>query len=289
MIVPLSLLPPGVLMVLSKRMEGLGEFIASFFPSLKLELMQAGVDMPPRRYAAVSLISATVNFLFVSLLIILIGYMAKREVVLLGFFAGLLVGISSFLTIIFYPAVVARRRTRALEGNLIPALRQLLINLKSGVPLFQAMTSVSVGYGPVSEEFAKMVEQMSAGVPQTDVLNEASKRNPSFRFRRVLWQISNALKVGSDVGVAIEEMINELTKERMAEIQRYGQELNPWVMIYMVLAVVLPSLGITMLIIIMSFMNVLVPRSIFPAVFVFLFIFQLFFISFVKSRRPAVD
>jgi flagellar protein FlaJ len=289
MIIPLTLLPPGLLMRLAKKTEGLGELVASFLPSLKLELMQAGVDTTPRRYAAASIVSATVNFLFVALLIIIIGYAVRREVVLLGIFAGLLVGISSFLTIIFYPAVVARRRTRAVEANLIPALRQLLINIKSGVPLFQAMTSVSEGYGPVSEEFAKMVEQMSAGVPQTDVLNEASKRNPSFRFRRVLWQISNALKVGSDVGNAIEEMINELTKERMSEIQRYGQELNPWVMIYMVLAVVLPSLGITMLIIIMSFMNVLVPRSIFPAVFVFLLIFQLFFISFVKSRRPAVD
>jgi flagellar protein FlaJ len=151
------------------------------------------------------------------------------------------------------------------------------------------MTSVSVGYGPVSIEFAKMVGQMNAGVAQTDVLNEASKRNPSFRFRRVLWQISNALKVGSDVGNAIEEMINELTKERITEIQRYGQELNPWVMIYMVLAVVLPSLGITMMIIIMSFMNVLIPITIFPAVFLFLLGFQLFFISFVKSRRPQVE
>ena len=289
MIVPLSLLPPGALMSLSRHVEGVGELIASFLPNLRLELMQAEIEIPPRRYAAVSLISGMANFLFVTLLVSLIGFMLRRDVVLLGAFAGLVVGLSSFLTILFYPAVVARRRTRTLESNLIPALRQLLINVKSGVPLFQAMTSVSTGYGPVSREFAKMVEQMNAGVPQTDVLNDASRRNPSFRFRRVLWQISNALKVGSDVGNAIEEMINELTKERMSEIQRYGQELNPWVMIYMVLAVVLPSLGITMLIIIMSFMNVLVPKSIFPAVFMFLFIFQLFFISFVKSRRPAVD
>jgi 5-bromo-4-chloroindolyl phosphate hydrolysis protein len=52
---------------------------------------------------------------------------------------------------------------------------------------------------------------------------------------------------------------------------------------------VLPSLGITMMIIIMSFMNVLIPVTVFPAVFIFLALFQLFFISFVKSRRPQVD
>jgi flagellar protein FlaJ len=287
--IPLSLLPPNVLLNLSKHAEGMGEFISSLLPNLRLQLMQADVDMPARRYAAVSLISATFNSIFIATVIILAGFATRRQVVLVGIFTGLLVWVASFLTILFYPAIIATRRTRQLEANLIPALRQLLINIKSGVPLFQAMTSVSVGYGPVSREFAKMVEQMSAGVAQTDVLNEASKRNPSSRFRRVLWQISNALKVGSDVGNAIEEMINELMKERISDIQRYGQELNPWVMIYMVLAVVLPSLGITMMMIIMSFMNVLIPKTIFPAVFLFLLLFQLFFISFVKSRRPAVD
>jgi len=289
MIVPLSLLPPKLLLDLAGHIEGIGEIISSLLPALKLDLKQAEVEVPPRRYTAVSLISGTFNFILVTLLIVGIGFLTGRNIVLLGIFAGVLVGVSSFLTTLFYPEVVARRRTRDLEGNLIPALRQLLINLKSGVPLFQAMTSVSVGYGSVSKEFARMVDEMNAGVPQSDVLDEASQRNPSFRFRRVLWQISNALKVGSDVGDAIEDMIEELTKERISEIQRYGQELNPWVMIYMVMAVVLPSLGITMLIIIMSFMNILVPKSIFPGVFVFLFIFQAFFISFVKSRRPAVD
>jgi len=289
MIVPMSLLPSKLLLNLAGHIEGMGEVMSSLLPTLKLELMQAEVEIPPRRYAAVSLISGTFNFLLVSAIVIVMGYVTGRDVILFGIIAGALVGFSSFLTTLFYPAVVARRRTRDLEGNLIPALRQLLINIKSGVPLFQAMTSVSVGYGSVSKEFARMVDEINAGVPQSDVLDNASQRNPSFRFRRVLWQISNALKVGSDVGDAIGSMIEELTKERISEIQKYGQELNPWVMIYMVLAVVLPSLGITMLIIIMSFMNILVPKSVFPAVFIFLLLFQLFFISFVKSRRPAVD
>src|SRR5271157_4610814 len=162
--IPLSLLPPSVLMSLSKHTEGVGEFISSLLPNLRLELMQAEVDMPARRYAAVALVSATANFILIAVLMIAVGLLTRRDVFLLGIFAGLLVGFASFFTILFYPAVIARRRTRELEANLIPALRQLLINIKSGVPLFQAMTSVSTGYGPVSREFAKMVEQMNAGV-----------------------------------------------------------------------------------------------------------------------------
>ena len=48
--------------------------------------------------------------------------------------------------------------------------------------------------------------------PELDALAEASHENPSLQFRKVLWQISNALKVGSDVGEALEAIVEELTR-----------------------------------------------------------------------------
>jgi len=287
--IPFSLLPPPVVMELSKHTLGFGEFLASLRPGLKIELIQSEIDMAPRRYGAISFVVGVSNFLILALVFFLIGLLAKYDLLWFSLGVGFLIGFASFATVLFYPSIIVRRKTRALDNNLIPALRQLLINIKSGVPLFNAMTSVSSGYGEVSVEFKKMVERLNAGMADTDVLNEASMRNPSFRFRRVLWQISNALKVGSDVGNSIDRMIDDLTRERIGDIQRYGQELNPWIMIYMVMAIVLPSLGVTILIIIMSFFNIFIPKIIFPAIVLFLLLFQLFFISFVKSRRPGVD
>lgn len=287
--IPFSFLPEPIVMWLSKEAVGIGEFIASLRPGLKLELIQAEINIPARRYAAISFVVGVSNFIILFLLIWGIGLLAKSDLLLVALGIAAAIGFASFISVLFSPSILIKRKTRALDNNLIPAIRQLLINLRSGVPLFNAMTSVSTGYGEVSVEFKRMVNQLNAGVPETDVLNEASMRNPSFRFRRVLWQISNALKVGSDVGNAIEEMIEELTRERIGDIQRYGQELNPWIMIYMVLAIVLPSIGVTILIIIMSFFNIFIPKMVFPGIISALVLFQLFFISFVKSRRPAVD
>lgn len=289
LVIPFTILPPSLVIRLAKPLKGLGNFIAAVFPGLKLELMQADMEVTPREYAGMALVVGLSNAIAVYALVAIIGFATAKDLLALALLGGLIVGIASFATVIFYPRIVSVRKTRSLEDALIPALRQLLIGLRSGVPLFQAMTSVSTGYGEVSVEFRKMVKEMNAGMSQADVLNEASKRIASFRFRRVLWQINNALKVGSDVATALDAMLEELTRERIDEIRRYGQELNPWVMIYMIAAVVIPSLGITMLIVVLSFLNIPIPKAVFPAIWILLLGFQIFFMSFVKSRRPVVE
>jgi len=289
LVIPFSILPPAVVLRLAKPLKGLGNFVATLFPSLKTELMQAEIAVPAREYAAIAVIVSIVNMFGIAALMFLVIAATRTNLVQLTVASVLIVAIATFVTVIFYPKILSIRRTRSIDDQLIPSLRQLLIDLRSGVPLFQGMSSVATGYGEVSSEFRKMVKEMNAGVDQGEVLNEASRRIPSFKFRRVLWQINNALKVGSDVANALDEMITELTRERIDEIRRYGQELNPWVMLYMICAVVIPSLGITMLIVVLSFLNIPVPKTIFPAIWIFLLGFQIFFISFVKSRRPAVE
>jgi len=287
--IPFTILPPPLVMGLAKHMRGIGNFIAALFPGLKAELLQVDMEIPAREYAAAAAVVGISNFAAIFVIMVMIGIATATDLLFLSLVTGLLVGISSFTTVLMYPKILSIRRTRSLENQLIPALRQLMIELRSGVPLFQAMTSVSEGYGEVSGEFRKMVREMNAGVSQADALAEAARRIPSFRFRRVLWQISNALKVGSDLGTALDSMLDELTRERVDDIRRYGQELNPWVMLYMIAAVVIPSLGITMLIIVLSFLNIPVPKIVFPVILIALVLFQVFFMSFVKSRRPAVD
>jgi archaeal flagellar protein FlaJ len=149
------------------------------------------------------------------------------------------------------------------------------------------MTSVSDDYGEVSVEFQRIVKRVNSGIPEVDVLAEASRTIPSEQFRKVLWQISNAIKVGSDVSDALRSILDDLMKEQINKIHKYGQELSPWTMMYMMGAVILPSLGITMLIVITSFLNVFIPKLILPVILLALIIFQVFFMNFVASRRPT--
>jgi len=288
-LIPFSLLPPKVLEKTSRPFANVGIFLSAFSPFLHDSLLQAEYEYSSREYAAMAFTSALINGVVMTALFLFFAVITKNP----GFYApavvlGAMVFGSSLLTILYYPQIISTRRMRQLEIQLIPATRQLLIEIKSGVPLFNAMASISSEYGEVSKEFKKMVQRINSGTPDLEALAEASTANPSHQFRRILWQISNALKVGSDVGHVLELQIEELTRERVDQIRKYGQELSPWTMIYMMAAVIIPSLGITMLIVIVGFLDVVVPKTILAVVLAGLIGFQVFFMNFVNSRRPAI-
>ncbi|MFH1447985.1 MAG: type II secretion system F family protein [Candidatus Micrarchaeota archaeon] len=288
--IPFSVLPAPLVISLAKKMIGVGNLISRMFPGLKMNLLQADIKLSPKEYGAVAFIVAVSNMVVLGTIFTIIGLAAGEDILLFTFGAVIIVAGASFFSVLMMPKVMATKRVRSLENNLIPALRQLLIEIRSGVTLFQAMGSVTEGYGEVSAEFKRIVEHINVGVSETEALNDASRRNLSFKFRRVLWHISNSLTVGSDIAISLTDMIEELTKEKMDDIRRYGQELNPWTMMYMMLAVVMPSLGITIAAIILSFLNISLPKNIvLPGVIIFLMLFQIFFINFVKSRRPQVE
>ena len=200
------------------------------------------------------------------------------------------IGFMSFVYIIFYPRLIITRKVKDLEMNLLFALRHLLIQVKSGVPLFDGLVSVSNGnYGLVSKEIKECTKKISTGLEQTVALEELALKNPSINFRRVLWQITNAIKSGADLGNTLDAIVNNLSEEQKVAIRRYGSQLNPLAMMYMMLAVIIPSLGITFLIIFSSFSGVSVAEPMFIVILFALAFFQFSFIGVVKSRRPAVE
>ncbi|RLG19266.1 hypothetical protein DRN67_03165 [Candidatus Micrarchaeota archaeon] len=289
LIVPFSIIPVPVLLSLSHYFLAIGSMISRTSPSLKPQLIQADITLSPREWSALSFAVAVFNSLIIALLLLFIGFLAQQDFTTFAVAVAIVMFLASFITVLSYPKIITTKRLRALENNLIPALHQMLIELKSGVSLFEAMKSLCTGYGEVSKEFREITDHIEGGTSEIKALNNASSRNPSFKFRRVLWQISNSLSVGADVTTALSDMVEELTKEKQDEIRRYGQELNPWTMIYMMAAVIVPSLGMSMLSILLSFLSIPVPPIIYPAVIFYLILFQLFFINFVRSRRPVID
>ena len=287
--VPFAIIPAPILLGASRYFLALGTILSASTPFLKVQLMQADIKLTPRDWGALAFLVAVTNAAVVGALLFIIGAVAGTDFTMFSLGVAGLMGAASFITVFSYPKIITTKRLRALDNNLIPALRQMLIHIKSGVSLFEAMKSLRSGYGEVSIEFREITDHIEGGTSEIKAINDASSRNPSFKFRRVLWQISNSISAGSDVVVALEDMVIELTKEKQDDIRRYGQELNPWTMIYMMAAVIIPSLGMSMLSIILSFLNIPVPKLIYPGVIAYLIVFQLFFINFVRSRRPQVD
>lgn len=266
----------------------LGDMIVKAFPSLKLSIYQSKIDLRPKEYASLIAMTSIFYLVLMTPLIFWVGLIAGK----VDFFLPLVVG-GVFSTFIFfyliqYPNLVANRRMRVLESDLLNSLEHMLIEIKSGVPLFNSMISISSDYGEISEEFRKVVKEINAGKSEIAALEEASRRNPSLYFRRTLWQLTNSIKAGSDIGDALEAIVHNLTQEQIIEIRKYGQELSPYTLIYMLIAVIMPTLGITFLIILSSFAGLEIPKLIFPAIVIGLAIFQYFFMGIIKTKRPIM-
>ena len=167
----------------------------------------------------------------------------------------------------------------------------MLVQLESGVPIFQIISNVSTSnYGFVSYEFKKAVNEINSGISQIDALESLIKRNSSVYFKRILWQLSNGLRSGSDMSVVLRDVIDNLNKEQAIQIQSYGGKLNPIIMFYMLITVILPSLGVTFLTIISSMLNLssTLVELMFVTVFVFVVLMQIMFLGLIKSRRPSL-
>jgi hypothetical protein len=82
--------------------------------------------------------------------------------------------------------------------------------------------------------------------------------------------------------------VDEILKEQLLSIKKYGQELNPWTLFYMMFGVIVPSLGITFLMILSSFMGLQIGAEMLGASLFMLLVFQYFFVQIVRNKRPSV-
>jgi len=286
--IPLVPIPLEKAVAISKKLRWISQGMVRVMPGLKRDLYQAEIDISPIDYVGIALFTSIFYSFIMGSVVTLSALVFLNAFDPIGLLIGALFFGISFYFIILYPKVIVKKRIKLLEKDLLFALRHILIEIKSGIPLFDSLVGVSNGYDKLSDEFINIVKNINAGKSQIESLNKASERNPSLYFRRALWQIVNALKAGSDIGTTLNVITDNLSEEQLNQIKSYGQELNPWTMLYMIVAVIAPSLGVTFLIILSSFSGITIPKMIFPGILLGLFMFQVFFIGFIKSKRPSI-
>lgn len=255
-------------------------------------LISCGVNLTSQEYLAICKRALMINFpvfYIISLAILWvfnISYFYLFSVFIAMFFSGFI-----YFNQINYPKIFSANKQRSLEKNLIPSLQDVLVQLNSGVSLFNILINISrSSYGEVSIEFKKIANEINSGVPEIDAIDKYARLNSSPYFRRVLWQISDGMRSGSDMAVVVRENIKNLSEEQAIQIQAYGSKLNPLIMFYMLIAVILPSLGITFLIILSSMLSATenIIKLILVGCSVIIIFMQLMFLGIIKSRRPSL-
>ncbi|MDY6788716.1 MAG: type II secretion system F family protein [Candidatus Nanohaloarchaea archaeon] len=266
------------------------EKVSSLFPNLEKEIIQAEMDVEDTiKYLAESIFQALQLAVMAGIALSVVGY-TLNSTDLYWYAGGLFPVIAIFgtFTMAKRPSLKAKRRTRDLRAELPYALRHILIEVESGISLYHSMVSVTTGYGEASKEFKRIVSDINAGKSEVEALEDAVLRNPSQEFRRALWQIINALKSGADVSDTLESLVDAILDKQIMKVERYGKELNPYTLMYMIAAIIIPSLGVTFMMILSSFTGMNISNSLFYMILLGLVIFQILFINIVKSKRPVV-
>jgi flagellar protein FlaJ len=195
----------------------------------------------------------------------------------------------TFLYFMQMPEYKIRLKEKNIDREIVYACRFLIIELDSGVPLYNAMTNVAKSYKTVGRAFRDIIENIDLGSTIEDAIEDAITLTPSQDFRKVLWQILNSLKTGAEVSSALNAVVDQITREQIIKVSEYGRRLNPIAMFYMMIAVILPSLGITMLIVLSSFLAFELTLTILIVIAMALGFIQFMFIAMIRTSRPAVE
>ena len=210
------------------------------------------------------------------------------KAVILGVLLGFAIGFMAFQNFLSFPTHKEKSTSKNIERDILFAARDMIISLRSGMPLFNAITSVSTGYGDASREFAKIVERVQLGTPLEDALDQTVAESKSKSFRRIMLQAAVSIRAGADVVTALQSVIDQLAQERIIELRRYGQRLNAIAMFYMLFGIILPSMGIAVITILTTFIAIFtVNATILEAALVGIVFLQIIFLMMITSSRPV--
>lgn len=268
--------------------SALFQVIARTFPNLKFKLKKAGMNYKPEEFIKRTFLSAFYMTTGIALFLVLI--LAKFDVL-----KGIMI---IFIPIVFFmlfgyllkfPDVKISKKEKEISKEIVFAGRYLIIELESGVPLYDAFANISKNYEVIGQYFKEINNKVDLGTSMEDALIEAVEYIPSDNFRKILWQILNSIRTGSDVANSLLSVLEQIAREQIIEVNKYSKKLNPLAMFYMIIAVILPSLGVTMIVVFSSFVQFELGLPILMFIAFLLGFMQFMFLSIIKFSRPAIE
>lgn len=292
MVMPFNFIPAPLMDRLSFRFYGVGNTLANMLPATKASLYQVGLAKNATDYFAKAIILFLCYWVFLGVVFGVIASKAPIELskglVLAGLFSLILAGMILF-NLMLYPKLLVDRRVKDVEKNWVYALRTLLVQVKSGLSLFDAMNVIVQGnYGAVSEEIRKALDEMNAGTPEGEALEKMAEANPSIFFKRSIWQLINGMEAGISIEDVLESVVQNMVEEEKNAIKKYGSKLGVFSLVYVMIGVIIPALGITFLIVLSNFPQINISENLLWLLLGLVVLLQFLYLGLMKSIRPGI-
>ncbi len=274
---------------LAKRLIKFVKFLNT--KDFKNNFKKSKLKVKPIIYLSFSLINSAVYAIILSLLftLLLLTQNSASLSIINGVLIGVLLGIIMMVIFTFYPKIIANKISDAIDSELMFALEDMLVQVKANVNLYKAMINVIENdYQFVKDEFQAVVDDVESGDSMVKALRKLALNTNSSFMKRTAWQLMNSIKSGSDIQLALQSLINELNIYYHSLIKNYTKELNVLTLIYLTLAVVAPTIGITVMIILSSFGGLVLTKELLTTIIIVLGLLQPIIVGFINSRRPLI-
>jgi len=213
----------------------------------KLRILQSGIDITPEGYSSfavgVGLTCFLISIVYFSILAAYFQFTFYMALLL-----SLIMLFVSTLVAVHYFEFIVSSRTRDVEMNLLDSLRHLLSELRSGIPLHDAIESVArENYGVVSELFRESLVRIKEGEEINDAFLEISIRTPSLTFQRFVATLSYAMGSGVNISSVLENFIREIEISRRNSISVYTNESVKYSIFLIFLTGIIPGVLVLLL------------------------------------------
>jgi pilus assembly protein TadC len=259
----------------------------NFTERLQRELVLADMDITPKAFLRLCTVPSGIFALCLSLLTFFIlkgsGYQWTAILVFAVCF-GVFMLLCSMI-----PKSNAARIERAIEADIFVPSRMLVTLLESGNSLVSSFDRVSKTRTVSGRYFGKIAAEIYLGKNLDQAIIDAMEYTPSRSFRRVLEPIRNSMRTGAAIEQNLLSTLEDLTAEKVVEIERYEKRLGPISMFYMIFGTIVPTIGVVALIILVSVAGISV--TFFPLLAILLVgivVMQIIFLKLFQSVRPLV-
>lgn len=269
------------------------------YPGLKQHMTMAHMKITPFDFIKKCLINSILFTIMLSFFaIFMLNQFLLGRGIELHFFVTFLVVFLIGSPIIFFlmfsmligsPLAIIRRRKKDIDKEVLFAGRYLLVKLNSGKPLLNSLIDASKSYGVGSKYFKEIVDDITLGMPLEEALQRAMDLSPSESFKKILFQINNALTLGVDVSTSLRSVLEDISSDQMTQIDEYSHKLNSLAMFYMLIAVVIPSLGLTIFVVVAGMVGFNINLVLYSLLWGGIVITQILFIHIFRSIRPNIN
>jgi pilus assembly protein TadC len=237
------------------------------------------MNIKPDRFVKLALLLSFVFSLNVTVIAFII--LSKSELII--FTIPVFILCFLFLTLLFLqiPKINIARIRKEIESDIFVPSKMLLTMIESGSSIVSALEKVAYTNAKSSKYFGLIAARIYMRKPLPDALDEAVKYTPSESFRRVLQPIRKSLKTGTNIEKNLNDVLEDLIKDKAIEIERYEKRLGALSLFYMIFGVIVPAILVVVLVVVISIMGFEV--RFFPFLFILIFLIMIIHLLFIRS------